>query len=238
MSFAGLGCSLEVWDELAATLAPDVRPSVRGAWSPAMERAALKMAAERPEALDPTVPDVMLKAHPRASDFTKRVLRILLAAGVAGCTTKRLMELTGEPQPRINTTITNLIVSGKVDRRVRVAPGRKVVNQRYGLTPKGRGEAALDDAPEAPKAGGEPFTVRVLRAIASTPGDDGAKLRGIADAMGSNTTAVNTAVKVLILQGLVRRMVPISVPGRRQANQRYALTEAGAARAQSLEAAA
>lgn len=39
VELSGLGCTLEEWDAVAATMPPSVRPSGRGDWSPAFETA-------------------------------------------------------------------------------------------------------------------------------------------------------------------------------------------------------
>lgn len=42
VDMTGLGCSLAEWDAIAATMPPELRPSMRGAWSPAFEAAAIR----------------------------------------------------------------------------------------------------------------------------------------------------------------------------------------------------
>lgn len=129
---SGLNIDLAEWDRLAATLPPAAVPSIRGAWSGAIERAYILQQAGRRLGSEDT------SAHHKRAQAGRRhdVVRDALVAGAR--TVQEIAGITGMPIDDIRSSLSSLLTSGQIVGVEAFVPGRRRPTnpQRYTLTRK------------------------------------------------------------------------------------------------------
>lgn len=141
----GLGCSLDEWDAIAASMPPSLRPSVRGAWSPAFERAALAYArASRPSRVCRT-PSLPVAVASPSSGYTGRprsgvaeLVRAVLHAHAPLSVGELAAHLPDVRATSVANTLYRLIQAREVERvgpRHRYVGRNSTDRQRYAMAP-------------------------------------------------------------------------------------------------------